>query len=102
MSYGRFGTLNARPGHRDRIVEILLRGADSLRDAGCDLYLVGVPADRPDAVVVTEVWSSPEAHRASLQLPSVRAAIAEAMPMLTGEFESVEFSVVGGLGAPAG
>jgi hypothetical protein len=36
-----------------------------------------------------------------LQLPGVKQAIAEAMPMLTGEFEQIEFDVVGGLGLPA-
>ncbi len=100
MRYGRFGTLTARPGHRDTIVALLLRDVQELKDVGCDLYVVNISPERPDTVWVTEVWTSPEAHRASLALPSVKQAIAEAMPLLTGEFESVEFSVVGGLGLP--
>jgi hypothetical protein len=35
-------------------------------------------------------------------LPETRAAIAEAMPMLTGEFTRQELTVVGGLGVSAG
>lgn len=38
---------------------------------------------------------SAEAHRASLELDSVRAAIAEAMPLLSGEMGGSQFSVVG-------
>jgi quinol monooxygenase YgiN len=47
------------------------------------------------------VWESREAHRASLQLPETRQAITEAMPLLTGEFQSIELDVVGGLGLPS-
>ena len=38
-----------------------------------------------DRIHVMEVWESKEHHDASLQLPETRAAIAQAMPMLTGE-----------------
>jgi len=36
-----------------------------------------------------------EAHQASLQLDSVRAAIAEAMPLLSGQMGCNQFSVTG-------
>ena len=100
MRYGRFGKMGTRPGSRDAVVSILLRDVQLLRSAGCDLYVVDVSPQHPDAVWVKEVWESREAHRASLGLPSVKQAIAEAMPMLTGEFESMEFEVAGGLGLP--
>lgn len=102
MRYGMNVRLTTRPGHRDAVVAILLRGVDEMKAIGCDLYVVGVSPEHPDAIWVTEVWESAEAHRASLQLPATREAIAEAMPMLTGEFQSVELSVVGGLGVPSG
>ena len=98
MRYGRFGKLVTRPGQRDALVTLLLRDVERLREFGCDLYVVQTAAEHPDADWVTEVWTSPEAHRASLHLPSVKQAIAEAMPLLSGEFESFEFEVVGGLG----
>jgi quinol monooxygenase YgiN len=100
MRYSLSGRLVARPGKRDAVVAILLRDVLKLRDVGCDLYVVSVSDDHPDTVWVNEVWGSKEAHDVSLQLPTVKQAIAEAMPMLTGEFEHVELSVVGGLGMP--
>jgi quinol monooxygenase YgiN len=100
MRYGRFGSLRTQPGKRDLVVGLLLRDVGDLQDIGCFLYVVNVSNDEPDVIWVTEVWSSPEAHRSSLSLPTVKQAIAEAMPMLTGEFQSQEFEVVGGLGLP--
>lgn len=49
-----------------------------------------VPVTAPDAIWITEVWDSPELHRASLALPSVQAAIAKARPMITGFGERFE------------
>ena len=102
MRYGLSVTIHVKPGQRDAVVDILMRDVDASRALGCDLYMVGVSEDKPDVVYVTEVWASREAHHASLSDPAVQAAIAEAMPMLTGEFHSTEFSVVGGLGVPQG
>jgi quinol monooxygenase YgiN len=97
VTYGYFGTMRTVPGHRDQVVRILLGGLDGLRDVGCSVYSVSVPADDPDLICVYEVWDSKESHDASLTLPDVRAAIAAAMPMLTGEFTSRETTVLGGL-----
>jgi quinol monooxygenase YgiN len=44
------------------------------------------------------VWESKSHHDASLQLPETKAAITQAMPMLTGEFTGLEFTVQGGAG----
>ena len=101
MRYGIFVKMTARPGKRDAVVAILLRDVEKANTVGCDLYVVNLAPDSPDVIWVTEVWTSREAHRASLQLPSVKQAIAEAMPMLTGDFKQIEVDVVGGLGLPA-
>lgn len=101
MPYGRIGTMRTQPGQRDDVVAILLSGADGLRAAGCDAYIVGTSESDSDAIWVTEVWESRERHAASLALPEVKAAIGAAMPMLTGEFTAQELDVVGGLGAVA-
>ena len=98
MAYGYLGSMRTKPGHRDDVVAILLSGADGLRAAGCLLYVVSVSDTDPDAIWVFETWQSKEHHDASLQLPETRAAIGQAMPMLTGEFTSQETTVVGGLG----
>jgi quinol monooxygenase YgiN len=97
MAYGYFGTMRTVPGRRDDVVAILLGGVDGLRDVGCSVYSVSVAADEPDLIWVYEVWDSKESHDASLTLPETKAAIATAMPMLTGEFTGRETTVVGGL-----
>ncbi|MEU5545258.1 putative quinol monooxygenase [Streptomyces sioyaensis] len=99
MPYGYQATLKARPGHRDEVIAILLRGVDGLRAAGCRLYAVGVSdATDPDLIWVNELWESKEQHDASLLLPETKAAIAEALPLLTGEVTGQELTLVGGLG----
>ncbi|WP_413319709.1 putative quinol monooxygenase [Agrococcus sp. 1P02AA] len=95
MTHANVGTLGVRPGHRDDVVAILTRRNEELGEAGCLLYEVGISEDAPDAVLVAELWTSAEAHRASLQLPSVRRAIEEAMPLLSGEMSGSGFTVLG-------
>ncbi|MFJ3772901.1 putative quinol monooxygenase [Streptomyces sp. NPDC090075] len=99
MAYGYIGSMRTRPGRRDDVVAILLSAAGNLRALGCRSYVVGLAADDPDTIVVTEVWESKEHHDASLRLPDAKEAIAAAMPLLTGEFTSRELTVAGGLGA---
>ncbi|MFI5937032.1 putative quinol monooxygenase [Actinoplanes sp. NPDC051494] len=96
--YGYVGTMRTTAGNRDKVVSILLSGVEGLRAAGCHLYLVSVSGTDPDLIHVTEAWDSKEHHDNSLKLPGTRAAIATAMPLLTGEFTSQELTVVGGLG----
>jgi quinol monooxygenase YgiN len=100
MRFGMYARLVARAGQRDALTAILLRGVEGMAAHGCQLYVVNHAPDNAAVVWVTEVWESREAHRASLELPETRRAIAEAMPLLTGEFESIELGVVGGLGLP--
>jgi quinol monooxygenase YgiN len=84
--------------HRDDVVALLLSGTEGIRSAGCLSYVVNVSDDDPDVIMVNEVWESKEHHTASLQRPETKAAIAEAMPMLAGEFTSQELTALGGLG----
>lgn len=95
MTFVNVGTLGAKPGKRDELVAILTRSDAGLADVGCLLYEVGVSADAADTVYVAELWESAEAHAASLRLPAVRAQIAEAMPLLSGEMGGFQFDVVG-------
>jgi len=97
VTYGYLATMRTRPGHRDDVVRILLSGLDGLRQVGCRLYVVGVSETDEELIWVNEVWESKEHHAASLRLPETRAAIARAMPMLTGEFTGQELTVAGGL-----
>ncbi len=95
MTFANAGTLGTLPGKRDQIIAILTRPNDALISAGCLLYEVGTNDDEPDTVFVAELWESADAHKASLQLESVQAAIAEAMPLLSGEMGGYQFQVSG-------
>ena len=95
MTFANVGILGTKPGQRDALVAILLRPKPGMKEAGCLLYEVGINDDVPDTVFVSELWESAEAHQASLQLDSTRAAIAEATPLLSGEMGGLRFTVLG-------
>lgn len=95
MTFANVGTLEALPGKRDEVIALLTRRSAELSAIGCLSYEVGVSEEQPDTVFVSELWTSAEAHQSSLELDSVRAAIAEAMPLLTGQMGGLRFTVVG-------
>lgn len=95
MTFANVGSLETKPGQRDAVLSILVRPMAGLKEAGCLLYEVGVNDAVPDTVFVCELWESQKAHRASLGLESVQAAIEEAMPLLTGEMGGNQFTVLG-------
>lgn len=101
MTYGYIGSMRTQPSRRDEVIALLLRAVDTLPAAGCLSYVVSTSETDDDVIWVTEVWRSKEHHAASLRLPEAQAAIAEAMPMLTGDFTRQELSVAGGLGLQA-
>jgi quinol monooxygenase YgiN len=95
MTFANVGALDAVPGSREELVAVLTRRSADLAEAGCLLYEVGVNDDRPDTVFVVELWTSADAHRGSLQLQTVRDAITEARPLLSGAMDGFHFDVVG-------
>jgi len=95
MVFANVGTLGTVAGKRDELVALLIRRSDALSHVGCLLYEVGINDHEPDTVYVVELWTSADAHRASLALPEVQASIARARPLLTGDFGGFEFDVVG-------
>ncbi len=95
MTYVNAATLGTIPGRRDELVSRLTQRNDTLRSLGCLAYEVGVSDEQPDTVFVVEFWESAAAHRASLQHSDVRAAVAQARPLLNGEFGGFRFDVVG-------
>ena len=102
MTFVNVGSLGALTGKRDDLVALLTRRSGVLAGAGCVQYDVGVNPEEPDTVYVVELWTSAQAHRASLDLPEVRAAIESARPLLSGQFGGFRFDVVGSplVGAP--
>ena len=97
--YGLIGKMLATPGNRDALAAILLQGIAGM--PGCLSYIVAQDPTNPDALWVTEVWTSQAEHQASLTLPSVRAAIAQARPIIAGFGERFETTPVGGQGLAA-
>jgi quinol monooxygenase YgiN len=98
--FGLYGKITTQPGQRDALVAILLEAAATLPDApGCELYIVNLSPTEPDAVWVTEVWESAEAHAASLTRPDIRAIIERGRPLIAGG-ERIEVTPIGGKGLP--
>ena len=96
--YGLIGKMRAVAGQRDALIAILLEGTGSM--PGCLSYIVATDPADADAIWITEVWDSKESHDASLTLPSVRAAISRARPMIAGFGPSTVTTPVGGVGLP--
>ena len=94
--YGLIGKMLATPGNRDALATILLEGIAGM--PGCLSYIVAQDPTNPDALWVTEVWASQAEHQASLSLPSVRAAITQARPIIAGFGERFETTPLGGQG----
>lgn len=94
--YGLIGSFKAAPGKRSELIAILLADTGSM--PGCRSYVVAEDPADPDTVWVTEAWDDAAAHKASLQLPAVKAAIARAMPIIASFGEHRELRIVGGHG----
>ncbi len=94
--YGLIGKMLAAPGKRDELAAILMASVGDM--PGCLSYVVASDPGDATAVWITEVWDSPESHKASLKLPSVQAAIAKARPIIAGFGERFETTPLGGFG----
>ena len=94
--YGLIGKMKCAPGQRDTLISILLEGLAAM--PGCLSYVVAKDPTDADALWITEAWESQEMHKASLALPSVRAAISKARPIIAGFGERFETQPVGGHG----
>ncbi|WP_423446736.1 antibiotic biosynthesis monooxygenase family protein [Kocuria sp. KSNUG] len=80
--YMLHGRLRSTPGEGDTLASILSEQERGEPMPGCRLYLVARDPEDADAVWVTEVWDTPAAHSASLQIPAVQERIARAMPII--------------------
>ena len=98
---GLVTSFRAQPGQGAALAELLVEAADALdANPDCELYVVSRAPDDLDAVWVSEVWTSSDAHRASLQDQRVRELIAKARPLIAGLGQRCELSPVGGKGLP--
>jgi quinol monooxygenase YgiN len=97
--HGLIGKMVAASGQRDALIAILLEGVADM--PGCLSYVVARDPADPNAIWITEVWDSAASHKASLTLPSVRAAIARGKPLIAGFGENFVTEPVGGFGLAA-
>jgi quinol monooxygenase YgiN len=97
--YGLIGKMTSQPGQRDALIALMLQAAADM--PGCLSYIIARDTGDEDAVWITEVWEDEASHHASLHLPSVRNAIAKAMPLIAGFEPGVITEPVGGVGLPS-
>jgi quinol monooxygenase YgiN len=92
--YGLIGKFTSMDGDRNRLAAVLLNG---LRDMpGCLSYIVANDPGDPNALWITEVWDTADSHKASLELPSVQAAIKEGQPLIASMQQIAETAPLGG------
>ena len=97
--FGLHGKLLAHPGQRDALAQILLDAAKVVSSLpGCEIYFVSTDEKDANAVYVTEVWKAEADHKASLQMPAVRALIEKGRPMVAGFGDSTRMVPLGGHG----
>jgi len=94
--YGLIGRIKAVAGKRGELAAVLVQEDGSM--PGCLSYVVAEDPNDADALWVTEVWTSEAAHKASLSLQAVQAAIAKGRPLIAGFDSRVVTKVLGGIG----
>ena len=82
QSYGVLGRMIAVSGQREPLIAILVKG--TVRMPGNRSYVIARDLKDANAIWITEVWDSREAHLASLNLPQVQQAIKAARPLIAG------------------
>ena len=101
MNYGFLGKFSVQPDRRDDLVNYLLQAAKLLEgNPGCIHYIV-CTSEEPEAVWVSEVWTSVAAHDASLEPEDIQALIQAARPLITGMSDQTQLTVHGGKGLPS-
>lgn len=98
-NYALFGKFSTAPENRDTLIEILIQASKLMEKAeGCQSYIVSKDNNDETATWVLELWTSEEAHDASLSIEGVRELINQAMPLLTDAPMGVSVSPIGGKG----
>lgn len=96
--FGVIGQLKAKPGQREALSNILLDATGEM--PGCLSYIIANDPKDPDALWITEVWTSRDSHKASLSLPQVKQALTLGRPLIAGFGHRFETAPLGGAGLP--
>lgn len=94
--YGLIGQILCVEGKRSELATILLNGIADM--PGCISYIIAEDKTEENALWVSEVWTDETHHKASINLPSVQAAIKLGRPLITGFGERFETCPIGGKG----
>jgi quinol monooxygenase YgiN len=96
---GRYAKATAVAGKGDQLADLMLAVAATLEDTpGCELYVINRVPDEPDAIWVTELWSSQEACDAALAAAGGDGPSKEDVLALVDSFERIDLVPVGGVG----
>ena len=89
-AYGLASKVNAHPGKRGDLVEVLAEISRLVFHAeGCQSYVVSTLIADENAVFITEYWASQEAQRSAFALPGIFELINDCQSLSTG-FDQVE------------
>lgn len=94
--HGLIGKMTAQPGQRDALTALLLEAVGDM--PGCRSYVVAHDPEDAEAIWITEVWTDQASHQASLAIPTVRAVIDRARPLIAGFSDHRVTTPVGGHG----
>ncbi len=101
--YGVRGSLTAKPGKRQGLLDILGEAARGMEEVpGCLCYILGTSQEEPEAVHVYEVWLDKAAHQASLSMPVFQQLIERAKPIIESMTSQPDLIIHGGKAAPLG
>ena len=99
---GRYVKMSAQPGQGEALAALMLQVAAGLSATpGCELYAINRAVEDPDAVWVTEVWTSQRAlddSLAVLRTGEGRARLGEVQALLAGAPERTDLQPLGGVG----
>jgi quinol monooxygenase YgiN len=99
MTHVLLNRVTAKPGQRQRVVEILVESGKLFDDnSACLLYLVSESTDDPNLLWVIDLWTNQQAHTEALKAPELRPFVELAMPLLEDMPEQIEVRPVGGKG----
>jgi len=93
--YGLINQILVVPGQRSELVRVLAEATRGM--PGCIAYVVANDTANADAIWITEIWESKEAHARSLQLRAVQTAMARGRPLIAGLGARAETTPVAGV-----
>jgi quinol monooxygenase YgiN len=89
-AYGLASKVNALPGKREDLADVLLEISRLVfHTDGCLTYVVSTVPDDGDAVFITEYWKDQGAQRAAFALPGIFELINQCQSLSSG-FEQTE------------